>query len=103
MQGEQGGGEQAGVSECVPKPQTPAGGGRQLVEASRLPAGWSSKQATGHLRSHCIVVGEAASCCRAPPPPPWFCPGLSLLLTAPYWPSLVSLSLETAKAGHVKH
>lgn len=25
VQGEQGGGEQAGVSECVPKPQTPAG------------------------------------------------------------------------------
>lgn len=97
--------EWAGVSERVwvsvcPKPQTPAGGGRQLVEASRLPAGWSSKQATGHLRSHCIVVGEAASCCRSPASS--FCPGLSLLLTAPYWPSRVALSLETAKAGHVK-
>lgn len=79
VQAEQGG-EQAGVSERVPKPQTPAGGGRQLVEAGRLPAGWSSKQATGHLRSHCIVLGEAASCCR--PSTSWFCPGLSLLLTA---------------------
>lgn len=64
VQGEQGGGEQAGVSEPVPRPQTPAAGGRHLVEAGPLPAQWSNKQATGNLRRHCIVLGEAASCCK---------------------------------------